>query len=144
MNPVLVLILLIVTTFAIWLGLIIIPNHNYKSFSIYKLLLKDSKLIKNTYYKPKFTIIIIPLFLITIVDIVFIVLFIFLLGNEIFKSIVFYYSISKIIIFGLLMIIIYLLDYHYYNKEKAMRDDEINKIINDIKVSHSNFFNNLK
>ena len=100
MKSILILILLIVTTFAIWLGLIIIPNHNFKSFSIYKLLLKDYKLIKSTYYKPKFTIIIIPLIVITVIDVIMLVLFIYLFDNKLFKSITFYFSISKIFILG--------------------------------------------
>ena len=142
MKSILILILLIVTTFAIWLGLIIIPNHNFKSFSIYKLLLRDYKLIKSTYYKPKFIIIIIPLFIITAIDIILFVLFIFLINNEVFKLVVFYFSISKLFIFGLLMIFIYLLDYHYYKLEKRMSEDELNKIMDNVKPKHPNFFNN--
>ena len=142
MNPVLITILLIATTVAIWLGLIIIPNHNFKSVGIYKLLIKDSKLIKNTYYKPKFIIIIIPLFIITVIDIISLVLFSIFINNEVFKLVVFYYSISKIFIFGLLMIFIYLLDYHYYKLEKSMSEDELNKIIDNVKTKHPNFFNN--
>ena len=142
MKSILILILLIVTTFAIWLGLIIIPNHNFKSFSIYKLLLKDYKLIKSTYYKPKFTIIIIPLIVITVIDVIMLVLFIYLFDDKLFKSITFYFSISKIFIFGLLMIFIYLLDYHYYKLEKRMSEDELNKIMDKVKTKHPNFFNN--
>ena len=141
MNPVLIIILLIATTVATWLGLIIIPNHNFKSFGIYKLLFKDSKLIKNTYYKPKFIIIIIPLFISTMIDIILLVLFTFFINNEVFKIVVFYFSISKIFIFGILMIFIYLLDYHYYKLEKRMSEDELNKIIDNVKTKHPNFFN---
>ena len=142
MNPVLIIILLIATTVAIWLGLIIIPNHNFKSFSIYKLLLKDNKLIKNTYCKPKFIIVIIPLFIITTIDIILLVLFFYFINNEVFKLVVFYCSIFKIFIFGLLMIFIYLLDYHYYKLEKRMSEDELNKIMDNVKTKHPNFFNN--
>ena len=141
MNPVLIIILLIATTVATWLGLIIIPNHNFKSVGIYKLLFKDSKLIKNTYYKPKFIIIIIPLFISTMIDIILLVLFTFFINNEVFKIVVFYFSISKIFIFGILMIFIYLLDYHYYKLEKRMSEDELNKIIDNVKTKHPNFFN---
>jgi len=141
MNPVLIIILLIATTVATWLGLIIIPNHNFKSVGIYKLLFKDSKLIKNTYYKPKFIIIIIPLFISTMIDIILLVLFTFFINNEVFKIVVFHFSISKIFIFGILMIFIYLLDYHYYKLEKRMSEDELNKIIDNVKTKHPNFFN---
>lgn len=133
--------LILITTLSIFIA-IIIPNWDFKSFSIYLNRITTKKLpFKNNICCPKFKIMLIIFYIFFIVDLLVYILFIFYYNSNYFMNFCVIYSILKIVAEGTYFIYLIIMDRRYYKKEKMMSDVEINEIVKKIKNKYPNFFN---